>query len=89
MWRRRSPLTKHERLLRLEKATAEREVKLTEGQTRTLECFSSTPLSVPTKKGANSASVTSRPHVSRVVSLQECILEQITKSDQYNLKLYA
>ena len=33
-------LTKHERLLRLEKATAERTITLTEEQTRVLERFS-------------------------------------------------
>jgi transposase InsO family protein len=37
---RNSTLTKHERLLRLEKATAERKVELTEDQTRLLERFS-------------------------------------------------
>ena len=37
MWQRHNLLTKHERLLRLEQATAERKVELTEQQTRLLE----------------------------------------------------
>jgi transposase InsO family protein len=40
VWQRHGLLTKHERLLRLEKATAERTVELTEEQTRLLERFS-------------------------------------------------
>jgi transposase InsO family protein len=40
VWQRHNLLTKHERLLRLEKATAERKVDLTEEQTRMLERFS-------------------------------------------------
>jgi len=40
VWQRHNLLTKHERLLRLEKATAERTVTLTEEQTRALERFS-------------------------------------------------
>lgn len=40
VWQRHSLLTKHERLLRLEKATAERKIELTEEQTRLLERFS-------------------------------------------------
>jgi transposase InsO family protein len=40
VWQRHSLLTKHERLLRLEKATAERKIELTEEQTRMLERFS-------------------------------------------------
>jgi transposase InsO family protein len=40
VWQRHGLLTKHERLLRLEKATAERKIELTEEQTRMLERFS-------------------------------------------------
>lgn len=40
VWQRNGLLTKHERLLRLEKATAERKVELSEEQTRLLERFS-------------------------------------------------
>jgi transposase InsO family protein len=40
VWMRHNLLTKHERLLRLEKATAERTITLTEEQTRVLERFS-------------------------------------------------
>lgn len=40
VWQRHSLLTKHERLLRLEQATAERKIELTEEQTRMLERFS-------------------------------------------------
>ena len=40
VWQRHNLLTKHERLLRLEKATAERPFELTEEQTRLLERFS-------------------------------------------------
>jgi transposase InsO family protein len=40
VWQRHDLLTKHERLLRLEKATAERKVELSEEQTRLLERFS-------------------------------------------------
>ncbi|MEZ5890486.1 MAG: IS481 family transposase [Xanthobacteraceae bacterium] len=40
VWQRHGLLTKHERLLRLEKATAERTIELTEEQTRLLERFS-------------------------------------------------
>ncbi len=40
VWQRNGLLTKHERLLRLEKATAERKIELTEEQTRLLERFS-------------------------------------------------
>jgi transposase InsO family protein len=40
VWQRHGLLTKHERLLRLEKATAERKIELTEEQTRLLERFS-------------------------------------------------
>ncbi len=40
MWQRHNLLTKHERLLRLEKATAERKLELSEEQTRLLERFS-------------------------------------------------
>lgn len=40
VWSRHGLLTKHERLLRLEKATAERTIELTEEQTRLLERFS-------------------------------------------------
>lgn len=40
VWQRHNLLTKHERLLRLEKATVERTVTLTEEQTRGLERFS-------------------------------------------------
>lgn len=40
VWQRHNLLTKHERLLRLEKATAERKIELTEEQTRLLERFS-------------------------------------------------
>lgn len=40
VWQRHSLLTKHERLLRLEKTTAERKIELTEEQTRLLERFS-------------------------------------------------
>lgn len=39
-WQRRNLLTKHERLLRLEKQTAERKMELSEEQTRLLERFS-------------------------------------------------
>ena len=40
VWQRNGLLTKHERLLRLEKVTAERKIELTEEQTRLLERFS-------------------------------------------------
>jgi transposase InsO family protein len=40
VWMRHNLLTKHERLLRLEKTTAERTITLTEEQTRVLERFS-------------------------------------------------
>jgi transposase InsO family protein len=40
VWQRNGLLTKHERLLRLEKATAERKIELTEEQTMLLERFS-------------------------------------------------
>jgi len=40
VWQRHGLLTKHERLLRLEKTTAERKIELTEEQTRMLERFS-------------------------------------------------
>jgi transposase InsO family protein len=40
VWQRNGLLTKHERLLRLEKATAERKIELTDEQTRLLERFS-------------------------------------------------
>jgi transposase InsO family protein len=40
VWQRHDLLTKHERLLRLEKATAERRIELTEEQMRLLERFS-------------------------------------------------
>jgi hypothetical protein len=40
VWQRNGLLTKHERLLRLEKATAERKIELTEEQTTLLERFS-------------------------------------------------
>ena len=40
MWQRHGLLTKHERLLRLEKATTERQVELSEEQVRLLERFS-------------------------------------------------
>ena len=40
VWQRHDLLTKHERLLRLEKATAERTIELTEEQMRLLERFS-------------------------------------------------
>jgi transposase InsO family protein len=40
VWQRHGLLTKHERLLRLEKATAERKIELSEEQTRLLERFS-------------------------------------------------
>ena len=40
VWQRHSLLTKHERLLRLEKATAERKLELSEEQIRLLERFS-------------------------------------------------
>jgi transposase InsO family protein len=40
VWQRHDLLTKHERLLRLEKATAERKIELTEEQIRLLERFS-------------------------------------------------
>jgi transposase InsO family protein len=40
VWQRHGLLTKHERLLRLEKGTAERTIELTEEQTRLLERFS-------------------------------------------------
>jgi transposase InsO family protein len=40
VWQRHNLLTKHERLLRLEKATAERKLELSEEQTRLLERFS-------------------------------------------------
>jgi transposase InsO family protein len=40
VWQRNGLLTKHERLLRLEKATAERRIELTDEQTRLLERFS-------------------------------------------------
>lgn len=40
VWQRNGLLTKHERLLRLEQATAERKIELTEEQTRLLERFS-------------------------------------------------
>ena len=40
VWQRHALLTKHERLLRLENATAERTVELTQEQTRLLERFS-------------------------------------------------
>jgi transposase InsO family protein len=40
VWQRHNLLTKHERLLRLEKATAERRLELSEEQTRLLERFS-------------------------------------------------
>jgi transposase InsO family protein len=40
VWQRHGLLTKHERLLRLEKTTAERKIELTEEQTRLLERFS-------------------------------------------------
>jgi hypothetical protein len=40
VWQRHNLLTKHERLLRLEKATAERKIELKEEQVRLLERFS-------------------------------------------------
>jgi transposase InsO family protein len=40
VWQRHGLLTKHERLLRLEKSTAERKIELSEEQTRMLERFS-------------------------------------------------
>jgi len=40
VWQRHDLLTKHQRLLRLEKTTAERKIELTEEQTRLLERFS-------------------------------------------------
>ena len=40
MWSRHSLLTRHERLLRLEKATADRKIALSEEQIRLLERFS-------------------------------------------------
>jgi hypothetical protein len=40
VWQRYNPLTKHERLLRLEKATGECKIELKEGQIRLLERFS-------------------------------------------------
>jgi len=40
VWQRHGLLTKHERLLRLEKSTAERKIELTEEQVRLLERFS-------------------------------------------------
>jgi transposase InsO family protein len=40
VWQRHALLTKHERLLRLERATADRQIELTEEQTRLLERFS-------------------------------------------------
>ena len=40
VWQRHGLLTKHERFLRLEKATAERKIELTEEQTKMLERFS-------------------------------------------------
>jgi hypothetical protein len=40
VWRRHGLLTKHERLLRLEKATAKRQISLTDEQVRLLERFS-------------------------------------------------
>ncbi len=40
VWQRNGLLTKHERLLRLEQATAERKIELTQEQTRLLERFS-------------------------------------------------
>jgi len=40
VWQRNGLLTKHDRLLRLEKSTAERQIELTEEQTRLLERFS-------------------------------------------------
>jgi transposase InsO family protein len=40
VWQRNALLTKHERLLRLEKATAERKLELSDEQTRLLERFS-------------------------------------------------
>jgi transposase-like protein len=40
VWQRHGPLTKHERLLCLEKATAERQISLTDEQVRLLERFS-------------------------------------------------
>ena len=40
VWQRHNLLTKHERLLRLEKAAAERKIELQEGQIRLLERFS-------------------------------------------------
>lgn len=40
VWQRHGLLTKHERLLRLEKATTECQVELREEQVRLLECFS-------------------------------------------------
>ena len=40
MWQRHGLLTRHERLLRLEKATSERKLELTEEQIRLLERFS-------------------------------------------------
>ena len=40
VWQRHNLLTKHERLLRLEKATAERKIELTDEQVRALERFS-------------------------------------------------
>ncbi|AVT77471.1 integrase, catalytic region [Rhodopseudomonas palustris] len=40
VWQRHGLLTKHERLLRLEKTTAERTIELSEEQTRLLERFS-------------------------------------------------
>lgn len=40
VWQRHGLLTKHERLLRLERATAKRKIELTEEQTRLLERFS-------------------------------------------------
>lgn len=39
-WQRHGLLTKHERLLRLEKTTAERTIELSDEQTRLLERFS-------------------------------------------------
>jgi hypothetical protein len=40
VWRRKGLLTKHARLLRLEKATAERKIEITDEQNRLLERFS-------------------------------------------------
>jgi hypothetical protein len=55
VWQRHGLLTKHERLLRLEKTTAERRIELSDDQIRLLERFSPEFRSRP-----SSASVTSK-----------------------------